>query len=49
MPNKTQEYLNLAQQTAKELTRYWENWTDYLTTAYVYYNFHNYCSIGKVE
>ena len=22
MPNKTQEYLNLAQQTAKELTRY---------------------------
>ena len=25
MPNKTQEYLNLAQQTAKELTRYWEN------------------------
>mgnify|MGYP000196144072 CR=1 FL=1 len=33
MPNKTQEYLNLAQHTAKELTRYWENWTDYLTTA----------------
>ena len=33
MPNKTQEYINLAQQTAKELTRYWENWTDYLTTA----------------
>ena len=33
MPNKTQEYLNLAQKTAKELTRYWENWTDYLTTA----------------
>ena len=33
MPNKTQEYLNLAQQTAKELTRYWENWTEYLTTA----------------
>ena len=33
MPNKTQEYLNLAQQTAKELTRYWENWTDYLPTA----------------
>lgn len=31
MPNKTQEYLNLAQQTAKELTRHWENWTDYLT------------------
>ena len=33
MPNKTQEYLNLAQQTAKELTRYWENWSDYLTSA----------------
>ena len=33
MPNKTQECLNLAQQTANELTRYWENWTDYLTTA----------------
>ena len=33
MQNKTQKYLNLAQQTAKELTRYWENWTDYLTTA----------------
>ena len=33
MSNKTLEYLYLAQQTAKELTRYWENWTDYLTTA----------------
>ena len=33
MPNKTQEYLNLAQQTANGLTRYWESWTDYLTTA----------------
>ena len=33
MPRKTEEYLALAQQTAKELTRYWENWTDYLTTA----------------
>ena len=33
MPSKTEEYLVLAQQTAKELTRYWENWTDYLTTA----------------
>ena len=33
MPSKTEEYLALAQQTAKELTRYWENWTDYLTTA----------------
>ena len=40
MPNKTQEYLNLAQQTAKELTRYWENWTDYLTTA---------CRIGSLK
>ena len=33
MPSKTEEYLALSQQTAKELTRYWENWTDYLTTA----------------
>ena len=33
MPNKTQEYLNLAQRTANGLTRYWESWTDYLTTA----------------
>ena len=33
MSSKTEEYLALAQQTAKELTRYWENWTDYLTTA----------------
>ena len=33
MPSKTEEYLALAQRTAKELTRYWENWTDYLTTA----------------
>ena len=33
MPSKTEEYLALAQQTAKELTRYWESWTDYLTTA----------------
>ena len=33
MPSKTEEYLALAQQTAKELTLYWENWTDYLTTA----------------
>ena len=33
MPSKTEEYLKLAGQTAKELTRYWENWTDYLTTA----------------
>ena len=30
MPSKTEEYLKLAGQTAKELTRYWENWTDYL-------------------
>ena len=33
MPNKTQEYLALAQRTANDLTRYWESWTDYLTTA----------------
>ena len=33
MPSKTEEYLRLAGQTAKELTRYWESWTDYLTTA----------------
>ena len=33
MPNKTEEYLALAQRTANGLTRYWENWTDYLTTA----------------
>ena len=33
MPSKTEEYLKLAGQTAKELTRYWESWTDYLTTA----------------
>ena len=44
MPNKTQEYLNLAQQTAKELTRYWENWTDYLTTASRLYKY-NYAFI----
>ena len=33
MPNKTREYLALAQRTANGLTRYWESWTDYLTTA----------------
>ena len=33
MPSKTEEYLALAQRTANGLTRYWENWTDYLTTA----------------
>ena len=33
MPNKTEEYLALAQRTANGLTRYWEHWTDYLTTA----------------
>ena len=33
MPSKTEEYLALAQHTANGLTRYWENWTDYLTTA----------------
>ena len=33
MPSKTEEYLTLAQRTANGLTRYWESWTDYLTTA----------------
>ena len=33
MPRKTEEYLALAQRTANGLTRYWESWTDYLTTA----------------
>ena len=33
MPSKTEEYLALAQRTANGLTRYWEHWTDYLTTA----------------
>ena len=32
MPRKTEEYLALAQRTANGLTRYWEHWTDYLTT-----------------
>ena len=33
MPSKTEEYLALAQRTANGLTRYWESWTAYLTTA----------------
>ena len=33
MPSKTEEYLALAQRTANGLTRYWESWMDYLTTA----------------
>ena len=33
MPSKTEEYLALAQRTANGLTRYWESWTNYLTTA----------------
>ena len=33
MPSKTEEYFALAQRTANGLTRYWESWTDYLTTA----------------
>ena len=33
MPSKTEEYLALAQRTANGVTRYWESWTDYLTTA----------------
>ena len=38
MPSKTEEYLALAQRTANGLTRYWESWTDYLTTASRLYN-----------
>ena len=33
MPSKSEEYLALAQRTANGLTRYWESWMDYLTTA----------------
>ena len=33
MSSKTEEYFVLAQRTANGLTRYWESWTDYLTTA----------------
>ena len=33
MPSKTEEYLALARRTANGLTRYWESWTDYLTSA----------------
>ena len=33
MSSKTEEYLALAQRTANGLTRYWESWTAYLTTA----------------
>ena len=33
MPSKTEEYLAFAQRTANGLPRYWESWTDYLTTA----------------
>ena len=33
MSSKTEEYLVLAQRTANGLTRHWESWTDYLTTA----------------
>ena len=33
MPSKTEEYLALAQRTVNGMTRYWESWTDYLTTA----------------
>ena len=39
MPSKTEEYLALAQRTANGLTRYWEHWTDYLTTASRFYRF----------
>ncbi len=40
MPSKTEEYLALAQRTANGLTRYWESWTDYLTTASRLYKYH---------
>ena len=33
MPSKTEEYYALAQRTASELTRHWEAWTEFLTTA----------------
>ena len=44
MPSKTEEYLALAQRTANGMTRYWESWTAYLTTAsrlykYTFQNF----------
>ena len=39
MPSKTEEYLALAQRTANGLTRYWESWTDYLTTASRFYKY----------
>ena len=42
MPSKTEEYLALAQRTANGLTRYWESWTDYLTTASRLYSSMNY-------
>ena len=40
MPSKTEEYLALAQRTANGLTRYWESWTAYLTTASRLYKYH---------
>ena len=33
MLSKAQEYLELANRTASGITRYWEHWTDFLTTA----------------
>lgn len=33
MPSKTEEYYALAQRTANGLTRHWEAWTEFLTTA----------------
>ena len=33
MPSKIEEFYELAQRTANGLTRYWEHWADYLTTA----------------
>ena len=39
MPSKTQEYLELANRTANGIMRYWEHWTDYLTTAFRLYKY----------
>ena len=50
MPSKTEEYLALAQRTANGLTRYWESWTDYLTTASRLYKYpfaDHFCSAGN--
>ena len=33
MPDRIQEYLRLAEQTARSLTRSYENWTGFLETS----------------